>query len=517
MDTNSAKILIVEDNLIDVATLIYTLKKEKYNITYASNGQEAIEKASDTLFDLILSDLSMPLMDGNELIRQIRKKTEYRHTPFLFISGAKQEETWIKNLDDGADDFITKPFNANILSSKIKAHLRKASHKKNTLANSKKNNLISDLGKFIYCKSDDFSLEEKDINCKIINTFSIEDVRKISKTENIWSIIIDENTSWAIRDIHKIREIVETTPIFVLISCNSNNKLINKLMNFKVNGFIHKNTCSDIVSFDINNIIQNEINLKEKYISALRSAANNSPTRFDNEYLNTFNGFSIDIKHEAYGEMPGGDFYEIFNISLDKKIIIIGDVMGKKWDAWFFVPAYLAYIRSTIHFLNGTQDIDFVKQPNKFLEIINNYIYKDLKLSDSFTTLSIITICTKCSKLRIASAGALRPFYLNNNKLSQINIVGTLLGVIDDIEYQQYEHDFENDDKLIFYTDGYTEATNSISKDMIDEIAFKSVIDECAKDKQMTTKHLENRLIEKYNIKEFDDDRTLLVISKEDI
>ena len=88
MDTNSAKILIVEDNLIDVATLIYTLKKEKYNITYASNGQEAIEKASDTLFDLILSDLSMPLMDGNELIRQIRKKTEYRHTPFLFISGA---------------------------------------------------------------------------------------------------------------------------------------------------------------------------------------------------------------------------------------------------------------------------------------------------------------------------------------------------------------------------------------------------------------------------------------------
>lgn len=514
MNTSTPKILVVDDNKLDVTTLIYTLKKEGYDVTYSSNGQEAIEQASITLFDLIISDLYMPLMDGNELIKHIRTKPEYRHIPFLFLSGEREEETWVRNLEDGADDFITKPFNHKTLSSKIKAHLRRSFHKKTSIANSRKKNLVSNIGKFIYCKSDDFSLAEKNINCEVLTVKDISEISEIDKENNIWAVLIDENTNWAIENIENIKKIISPTPIYVIISEKTDNNLYSRLMAHNINGFVRKDDREEIMVFEINNIIQNEIIIKEKYISELKMAANNSPTRFDNEYRNSFADFFIDVKHKAYGELAGGDFYEIFNINADDKIIIIGDVMGKKWDAWFFVSAYLAYIRSTIHVLSENKEIDFVKEPRKFLEIINNFIYKDLKLSDAFTTLSIISISTKCSKVRIASAGALRPFYLSKDNISQINIVGTLLGVVDNIEYQQYEHDFAYNDKLIFFTDGYSEAVDSKTKEMIDENSLKEILEEKFMNNSFSTSDFENEIVRKHNITEFDDDRTLLIISK---
>jgi|APSaa5957512576_1039674.scaffolds.fasta_scaffold46554_1 DNA-binding response OmpR family regulator len=119
-------ILIVDDDLLTLKSLEIILTKLNYKTSTAHNGEEALVLAKNQIFDLIVSDLSMPFMNGNELVKKVRKMPEYKYTPFIFLSGNNEEETWVKNLEDGADDFITKPFNRSILTSKIKANLKKA-------------------------------------------------------------------------------------------------------------------------------------------------------------------------------------------------------------------------------------------------------------------------------------------------------------------------------------------------------------------------------------------------------
>jgi len=191
-------------------------------------------------------------------------------------------------------------------------------------------------------------------------------------------------------------------------------------------------------------------------------------------------------------------------------------VMGKKWDAWFFVPAYIAYIRSTINFFMNREEFDFIKSPGKFLEIINQSIFKDLKLSEVFTTLSIIGICSKTSQISIASAGALQPLFYNakENKLTQLNIVGTLLGVIPDAHYLSLIQDFNQGDKLLLYTDGYVEAVNDRTGSMIGEDVFLNSIKQVVSKRTIRLADIETQLIHTLNISKFDDDRTLFLVQK---
>ena len=114
MTKTSPHILVVDDDIVILKFIEFTLKGLGYQTSLAINGKEAIEKAKGEHFDLIISDLYMPLMDGNQLVKHLRKTPEYKHTPFIFLSGANEEETWIKNLNDGADDFITKPIKQKI-------------------------------------------------------------------------------------------------------------------------------------------------------------------------------------------------------------------------------------------------------------------------------------------------------------------------------------------------------------------------------------------------------------------
>ena len=162
------------------------------------------------------------------------------------------------------------------------------------------------------------------------------------------------------------------------------------------------------------------------------------------------------------------------------------------------------------------EEFDFVKSPGKFLEIINQSIFKDLKLSEVFTTLSIITVCSQTSKISIAAAGALQPLFYNakENKLSQLNIVGTLLGVIPDARYLSLIQDFHKGDKIVLYTDGYTEAVNDRTGNMIGSDIFLENISQALNKENIQLSEIESKLIHTLNISKFDDDRTLFLVQK---
>ncbi|MCL3780497.1 hybrid sensor histidine kinase/response regulator [Prolixibacteraceae bacterium JC049] len=112
------KILLVEDNT-DVLTYIKQGLSPFYQITEAMNGVEALEKLTEQEFDLIVSDVMMPLMDGTTLCQKIKADITTSHIPVILLTALSESDEKIKGIESGADAYITKPFNMAYLKTRI--------------------------------------------------------------------------------------------------------------------------------------------------------------------------------------------------------------------------------------------------------------------------------------------------------------------------------------------------------------------------------------------------------------
>lgn len=116
------KILVVDDepNIIELARLY--LEREGYQVEGVSTGQDALSKQSTGHPDLIVLDLMLPDIDGFEVCRQLRAKSDI---PILMLTARKDDVDKIVGLELGADDYFTKPFNPRELVARVKAILRR--------------------------------------------------------------------------------------------------------------------------------------------------------------------------------------------------------------------------------------------------------------------------------------------------------------------------------------------------------------------------------------------------------
>jgi signal transduction histidine kinase/ligand-binding sensor domain-containing protein/DNA-binding response OmpR family regulator len=124
-------LLIVEDN-DEFRYYIKDNLKTQYKIVEASNGAEGWDKSLSCHPDLIISDITMPYMDGITLSKKIRADKRTSHIPFIMLTACTREDEQLKGLESGANDYLTKPFNFEILNVKIKNLLRLNITLKNT-------------------------------------------------------------------------------------------------------------------------------------------------------------------------------------------------------------------------------------------------------------------------------------------------------------------------------------------------------------------------------------------------
>lgn len=118
------KTLVVDDTKTNRQLLTWILEDSGHQVVEAANGQEAVECYQNDPPDLVLLDVMMPVMDGYEAARQIKKLAGEKHIPIIFLTALTDEQSLTKCLSVGGDDFLTKPFNEDILQAKIKAHTR---------------------------------------------------------------------------------------------------------------------------------------------------------------------------------------------------------------------------------------------------------------------------------------------------------------------------------------------------------------------------------------------------------
>ncbi len=119
------KILVVEDETSIREDLRMILSINNYEVLSAENGKEALEIIKNTIPDLILSDIMMPVMDGYELLSEILKNKSTADTPFLFLTAKTDTREQRAGMALGADDYITKPFHLEELLQAIDARLKR--------------------------------------------------------------------------------------------------------------------------------------------------------------------------------------------------------------------------------------------------------------------------------------------------------------------------------------------------------------------------------------------------------
>jgi PAS domain S-box-containing protein len=116
-------ILLAEDNTDMREYVRRLLQEDGYEVHAVDNGRAALDLTAKDVYDLILSDVMMPQMDGIQLLNAVRKDPKCKATPFLLLSARAGEEFRIRGLGAGADDYLTKPFGARELLSRVAAHI----------------------------------------------------------------------------------------------------------------------------------------------------------------------------------------------------------------------------------------------------------------------------------------------------------------------------------------------------------------------------------------------------------
>jgi two-component system phosphate regulon response regulator PhoB len=120
------KILVVEDERDLLELLKYNLDREGFEVDTAQSGEDGLKKVRSSPPDLILLDLMLPAMDGLEVCRGIKSRSDTQDIPVIMLTARGEESDIVQGLEIGADDYITKPFSPRILMARVKAVLRRA-------------------------------------------------------------------------------------------------------------------------------------------------------------------------------------------------------------------------------------------------------------------------------------------------------------------------------------------------------------------------------------------------------
>lgn len=205
-------ILLVEDEAVICNFISTILTTHNYNVIKANNGKDAISLATSHCPDLILLDLGLPDMDGEDIIKQIRS---WSTLPIIVVSAREYEQDKVRALDLGADDYITKPFGTSELLARIRTGIR---HSNKMCSNSPESEIsIGNLN--INYEKRTVKVEDKvvhltPIEYKIITLLS-KNIGKVLTHENIikeiWGPFINENQALRV-NMANIRRKIEKNP-----------------------------------------------------------------------------------------------------------------------------------------------------------------------------------------------------------------------------------------------------------------------------------------------------------------
>ena len=249
---------------------------------------------------------------------------------------------------------------------------------------------------------------------------------------------------------------------FVFLTSFSNHELIVTGLDLKAIDYVIKETPVNVIVSKINNILLTIEKQRELTELEIKKAA--ASLNFKSIPLNvpSIEGFTIDFWHSAYHDIPGGDFIDFIRVNDRYSFIVLGDVMGKKWSAWFFTFGFLSYVRSAIRFAAFNEDYSTVNILNK----VNSVICFDDILKDILSSLSLLLIDSETSTLTYSGAGDLPLVHYKQaqGQICTISSSGLLLGLFENGNFNEQKILLESEDSLFIFSDGLIDFSDTTVK-----------------------------------------------------
>ncbi|MEO3406869.1 fused response regulator/phosphatase [Mucilaginibacter sp. CAU 1740] len=239
---------------------------------------------------------------------------------------------------------------------------------------------------------------------------------------------------------------------FMFLTSIADHDHMQRGMNMEVIDYIIKDTPIAFVLSKINNFLNSIRERHQRTIQELSSAAMALNLYSIPQDAPAVDGFDIHFWHRSYQNYPGGDFIDLITIENKYTFIILGDVMGKKWGAWFFSFGYLSYIRAAVRLCTSEGDLS----TKSIMQKINSVIYLDPVVSGLLSTLSLIMINAETHTISYTGAGDLPLLYYNKAEcsLNKVSSAGLLLGVSKDGGFDEHVFTMQPHDQLLMVTDG---------------------------------------------------------------
>lgn len=210
----SKRVLVVDDEKLIVKGIRFSLEQDGMKVDCAYDGEEALEMAKETEYDIILLDLMLPKLDGLSVCQQIR---EFSNVPIVMLTAKGEDMDKILGLEYGADDYITKPFNILEVKARIKAIMRRVV-KPESEKEKAKVVTVGDLhldceGRRVFISGREINLTAKEFDVLELLVFN---PNKVYSRENLLNIVWGYEYPGDVRtvDVHirRLREKIEENP-----------------------------------------------------------------------------------------------------------------------------------------------------------------------------------------------------------------------------------------------------------------------------------------------------------------
>ena len=496
------KILIVDDDPNVLRLMDYTFREEGYDVASAANGVRALEVLEEHVPDLIIADVMMPVMDGYELCRRIRSRARLRTIPFIFLSARGTTEDRLAGLEVGADDYLVKPFDRRELIAKARTLLNRVRIYREFPVgqDSEQPEDVSDLLPFPVPGMSDGASEEscdpkilvvddddamvrllelflRKTDCSVHTAHSGAEAlligREIVPDLVVSDVMMPEMSGEELRLAYEQDSELEMIPFLFLTGEVSTEQLIT-LVRKDMDDSLTKPVNPQLFATKVDALLERKRSREGGMRKQIEDAARRMSSHLEPNVPN-LKGMSIaqDVRPL---EVRGGDYCDYVTLDDGRIAIIVGDVMGKKWGAWFFSVAYIAYLRSVIRSVSATE-----QAPSSIVAHINQLLWKDLKVSEVFTTLFLGIIDPRQRTVTFTSAGHPPPFqYLAHNGTAvRTEQPGLILGVQPDYQYEELRIELSRGDALVMYSDGITEAMNP-DGELFGEDRLRQAVETCA-------------------------------------
>lgn len=140
---SASKILIVDDNPLNLKMLKLILKNEDYEVLLANDGAEGLQKAEQEKPDLIFLDIMMPGIDGFEVCEKLKSHPHTKDIPIIFLTAKTDTEGLVRGFELGAADYVTRPFNRTELMARLKTHLALRKSQQQVLELERRNSILA--------------------------------------------------------------------------------------------------------------------------------------------------------------------------------------------------------------------------------------------------------------------------------------------------------------------------------------------------------------------------------------